>query len=268
MGKTGEEFENVIISREENVATVTLNRPKVLNAMSPGLMQDLEEAVRIVAKDENVRAVIINGAGRSFCAGGDVKEDVAQVSKMKPLEYKKYVARFFEVMKEIVWMEKPVIAAIRGYAIGGGCDLALACDIRIASQGARLGNAYMRMGIIPELGGVYFLPRLVGLGKAKLLAFTGDFITAEEAERMGLVEKVVAEEELDKTARDLAERLAKGPTKTIAMTKRAMNKSLHMDLDSSSEYCWDLNLLLLQTEDHEEAFTAFLEKREPRFKGL
>jgi len=268
MEKAKEELENVILSREGNVATITLNRPQALNAVSPGLIRDLTEAVRKVAKDENIRAVILTGAGRSFCAGGDIDEDVSQVCKMKPDEYIKYVKWFYEPFKGIVGMEKPVIAAIRGHAIGGGLDLAVACDIRIASQGARLGNAYVRMGIVPELGQSYFLPRLVGIGRAKLLTFTGDFITAEEAERIGLVEKVVPEEELDKTARDLAERLAKGPTKTIAMTKMAINKSLSMDFESSSDYCWRLNLSLLQTEDHHEAFTAFLEKRQPTFKGF
>lgn len=266
MGKS-KEFTSVILSVKENVATITLNRPEVLNAMSPELMHDLRDALKTVAKDDNARAVIINGAGPSFCAGGDVEKDVAQISKMKPYEYKAYIEDFYEVTKTIVWMEKPVIAAIKGYAVGGGFDVALASDIRIAAQGARMGNAYIRMGIIPELGGIYFLPRLVGVGRAKLLCLTGDFITAEEAYQMGLVEKVVPEEELDKTATELAGKLAKGPTKTIGLTKIAINKSLDMDLEASSEYSQNLNLILIPTEDHREAYTAFLEKRKPVFKG-
>ncbi len=267
MGKTEKEFENVILSREEKVATVTLNRPKLLNVMSPELMQDLKEALGIVAKDKNVRAVIVNGAGAHFCAGGDVEKDVAEVSKMKPFAYKEYIQGFFTITREIVGMEKPVIAAIKGYAVGGGFDLAMACDIRIAAQGARMGNAYIRMGILPELGGIYFLTRLTGVGNAKLLLFTGDFITAEEAYRMGLVQKIVPDEELDRSAKELAEKLANGPTKTIAMTKLAVNKSLDMDLEGSTEYCQNLALGLFQTEDHKEAVAAFLEKRKPVFKG-
>ena len=266
MKKAKGEFENVLLSREENIATITLNRPEVLNSMSPGLMEDLGEAVGIAAKDENIRAVIINGAGRAFCAGGDV-QDVARMSKMKPLDYREFVNHFFEAIRRIVWIEKPVIAAIKGFAIGGGLDLAMACDIRIAARGTKLGSAFIKMGLLPELGGIYFLPRLVGMGMAKLLAFTGDFITAEEAERIGLVEKVVPEEELDKAAKALAEKLAKGPTKAIAMTKIAINRSLNMDLESATDYSWRLNPLLLETEDYHEAFTAFLEKRPPVFRG-
>jgi enoyl-CoA hydratase/carnithine racemase len=266
MKKAKKEFSTVLFSQEENIATITLNRPEVLNSMSPALMKDLTKAVGIVAKDENIRAVIINGAGRAFCAGGDVR-DIARMANMNPLDYREYINEIFESIRGIVWMEKPVIAAIKGSAVGGGFDLAMACDIRIAARGTKMGSAFIRMGLLPELGGIYFLPRLVGVGMARLLAFTGDLITAEEAERIGLVEKVVPEEELDKTARDLAEKLAKGPTKAIAMTKIAINRSLNMDLESSTDYCWRLNPLLLQTEDYHEAFTAFLEKRAPTFKG-
>lgn len=267
MKKAKREFKTVLLSQEGDVATITLNRPDVLNAMCPALMEDLIKAVGIAAKDEIVRAVIINGAGRAFCAGGDVN-DIAGLSKMKPLEYREYINDdVFGLIRGIVWMEKPVIAAIKGFAIGGGFDLAMACDIRIAAKGTKMGNAFIRMGILPELGGIYFLPRLVGLGMAKLLACTGDFIIAEEAERIGLVEKVVPEEELDKSARDLAEKLAKGPTKAIGMTKIAINKSVNMDLESSSDYCWHLNPPLFQTKDHHEAIAAFREKRAPIFKG-
>jgi enoyl-CoA hydratase/carnithine racemase len=266
MKKAKKEFKTVLLSQEGNIATVTLNRPEVLNSMSPALMKDLTKAVGIVAKDENIRAVIINGAGRAFCAGGDVR-DIARMANMNPLDYREYINEVFESIRGIVWMEKPVIAAIKGSAVGGGLDLAMACDIRIAARGTKMGSAFIRMGLLPELGGIYFLPRLAGVGMARLLAFTGDLITAEEAERMGLVEKVVPEEELDKTARDLAAKLAKGPTKAIAMTKIAINRSLNMDLESSTDYCWRLNPLLLQTEDYHEAFTAFLEKRTPTFKG-
>lgn len=267
MRQTTREFKTVLLSQEESVATITLNRPEVLNAMSPALMKDLIKAVNLVSKNESVRAVIINGAGRAFCAGGDVN-DIAGLVKMTPLEYREYInGEVFNLIRGIVWMEKPVIAALKGFAIGGGFDLAMACDIRIAAKGTKMGNAFIRMAILPELGGIYFLPRLVGLGWAKLLALTGDFITAEEAEHIGLVEKVVPEEELDKSVKELAEKLARGPTKAIGMTKIALNKSVNMDLESSSDYCWHLNPPLFQTKDHLEAIAAFREKRAPNFKG-
>jgi enoyl-CoA hydratase/carnithine racemase len=267
MKKAKTELRSVLLSQEENIATVTLNRPEVLNAMSLALMEDLRKAVDIIAKDESIRAVIINGAGRAFCAGGDLR-DAARMCNMNPLEYREYINEgFFEPIKRIVWIEKPVIAAIKGFAVGGGFDLAMACDIRIAAKGTKMGSAFIRMGLLPELGGIYFLPRLAGVGMAKLLAFTGELITAEEAERIGLVEKVVPEEELDKAARDLAEKLAKGPTKAIGMTKMAIQRSLNMDLESSTDYCWRLNSSLLQTEDFHEGFTAFLQKRVPIFRG-
>jgi 2-(1,2-epoxy-1,2-dihydrophenyl)acetyl-CoA isomerase len=267
MIKAKRELRSVLLSQEENIATVTLNRPEVLNAMSRGLMEDLRKAVDIIAKDETIRAVIINGAGRAFCAGGDLR-DGAPMRNMHPLEYTEYINDvFFEPIKRIIWIEKPVIAAIKGFAVGGGFDLAMACDIRIAARGTKMGSVFIRMGILPELGGIYFLPRLAGVGMAKLLAFTGKLITAEEAQHIGLVEKLVPEEELDKAARDLAEKLAKGPTKAIAMTKMAINRSLNMDLESSTDYCWRLNSLLLQTEDFHEGLTAFLQKRAPIFRG-
>lgn len=264
---SSKEFENVLVSHQNHVATVTLNRPEVLNALSPELMSDLKESLTILARDENTRAIIINGAGTSFSSGGDVEKDVAPISRMKPFEYKDYAHGFYTIVRDITWMEKPVIAALKGYAVGGGFDLAMACDIRIAAEGARMGNAYIRMGILPEIGGVYFLPRLIGLGNAKLVLFSGEFITALEAYRLGLVQKVVPDKELDTAAQGLAQKLAEGPTKAIGMTKKALARSLHLDLDASTEYCQNIALGLFQTEDHKEAVSAFREKRKPIFKG-
>lgn len=264
---TAPTYENVLLSVAGGVATVTLNRPDVLNALSPALVRDLTQALRYVADNEDIRAVVLTGAGRSFCAGGDMQEDVSVANEWAAEEYLAVGEEWLEVTTTIVGMEKPVIAAIRGHAVGGGFEISLACDIRIAAETARLGNAFIRMGVVADLGGVYFLPRLVGLGKAKLLALTGDFIGAAEAERMGVVELVVPDTELERTARELAEKLAKGPTKAIGMTKKAMHRALGTDLATAARYCCELNVSLLQTADHREAFTAFLEKRRPDFKG-
>jgi len=265
--KNEKRFETIILSREESIATITLNRPEVLNALSPQMFQDLTVAFDELAKGDTVKVVVMTGEGRAFCSGGDVQLDVAATSNMSAFEWREYMRGQHALIMKITQIEKPVIAAINGIAVGGGCDLVLASDIRIASEKARLGQVYIRMGIAPDLGGTYFLPRLVGSGKAKLLIFTGDLIDAGEAESMGLVDKVVSAEELESTVGDLAKRLSKGPTKAIAMAKVAINRSLNMDLESALDYVGNLNSSLLQTDDYKEGFKAFLEKREPVFRG-
>jgi 2-(1,2-epoxy-1,2-dihydrophenyl)acetyl-CoA isomerase len=260
-----ETFENIICREQDGILTITLNRPEVLNALCLKMFDELSMVFHEAARDETIKVIIITGAGRAFCAGGDVKNDVSKLSTMGPFELRNYIHT--NVIKKIVEMEKPVIAAINGIATGGGFDIALACDIRFASEKARFSEIFVKMGIIPDLGGVYFLPRLIGLSKAKLLAFTGDIIDSREAERIGLVDKVFPENQLMAAVEQLARQLAKGPSKTIAMIKVAMNRSLSMDLNSSLDYTTNLQCLLVQTEDHKEAFKAFLEKRKPIFKG-
>ena len=258
-------YETIIVTEDEGVYTIALNRPEVLNALSPKLLDEFISALHRAATDEAVKTVIITGAGDAFSSGGDVKQDVSLVSTMAPFEFRSYVHS--GIIKQIVEMEKPIIAAVNGIATGGALDIALACDIRFASEKARFSEIFVRVGIIPDLGGIYFLPRLVGLGKAKLLAFTGDIIDAQEAERMGLVDKVFPADELMPAATQLGKRLANGPTRAIAMIKVAMHKALNMDLFTAMDYTTNLNYMLVHTEDHKEAFTAFLEKRKPVFKG-
>lgn len=258
-------FKTVILTSEGGVSTVTLNRPEVKNAMSPELLHELGMVLDNLATDPATRAVIITGAGDAFSGGGDVKSDVSVISSMAPFEFRGYLHT--GLTKTIYTMEKPVIAAINGIAVGGAFDLALACDIRLASEKARLGEVFIKMGLIPDIGGIYFLPRLVGLGRASLLALTGDIIDAREAEKIGLVDKVYAADELMLAANNLAQRLASGPSKAIAMAKVAMHRSLSLDLDSSLDYTTNLQYLLSQTDDHKEALSAFLAKRPPSFRG-
>ncbi|MEW6615030.1 MAG: enoyl-CoA hydratase/isomerase family protein [Thermodesulfobacteriota bacterium] len=259
------EFGTVKIVRKEGFAKVILNRPEKLNALSPELIHDFIAAWAEVKDDDTVRALIITGAGQSFSAGGDVVKDINPLREMGVTEYHKYFSVADEMYRGIIDVEKPVIAAINGYAVGAGLDLALSCDIRIAAEDAKMAEFFVRMGITPELG-IYMLPRLVGLGWAKLICLTGDIIDAAQAEKIGLVEKVVPPKELIPAAEELAKKLANGPV-AIGTIKKAINESLKMTLESSLDYISRLQYQLCHTEDHKEAVTSWLEKRKPVFKG-
>ncbi|CAN5256860.1 2-(1,2-epoxy-1,2-dihydrophenyl)acetyl-CoA isomerase PaaG [soil metagenome] len=260
-------FSTLEVHRDHGVMVVTLNRPEALNAITPLMCTELVELIQEVHGDDSVRVVVITGRGRAFCAGGDVAEDVVPVSKMTPWEYRRNVELYAAPMLGLVELDRPVIAAVNGVAVGGGWDLALACDIRIASSKARFKDAYVQLAVLPELGGTYFLPRLAGLGRAKLLSFTGDMISADEALRYGLVEEVVDASMFDDYVMTLARRIAAGPAKAIAMTKLAMNRSLNFDLRGSMDYAKSLTPSLISSPDYREAIAAFIEKRPANFEG-
>jgi len=265
MGVLEKDLGTVKLIQKDKVATIMLNRPDKLNALDPELINDLITAVGEVAGDESVRAAIVTGAGKSFSAGGDVLKDIAPLREKGPSEFHKYMSQAVVLYKGIMEMEKPVIAAINGFAVGAGLDLALSCDIRIAADNAKMGEFFVKMGITPEVG-IYLLPRLVGLGWAKLISFTGDIIDATQAEKIGLVEKVAPSNELISSAEKLASRLANGPV-AIGSIKTALNESLRMSLESSLDYIARLQYQLFHTEDHKEAVTSWLEKRKPVFVG-
>ena len=256
---------NVIIERKDGVGIVTLNRPEKSNAFSPELVTDFAEVLEELENDDTVRVVIVTGAGKSFSAGGDIEADLAPLRKMRHPEFHKYIAEGMFMYKSMLTMEKPLIAAINGYAVGLGMEVCLCCDIRVAAEDAKMGEFFVRMGLITEVGN-FLLPRLIGLGKAKMLSFTGDLIDAREAERIGLVDKVVPPDKLLASAGELASKLAQGP-KSIRFIKKAMNESLHLNLDASLSLTNDLFYEAVHTEDHEEAVKAWLEKRNPVFKG-
>jgi len=218
-----------------------------------------------VAGDDTIRAMILTGAGRSFSAGGDAKKDIDPLRQKSPIEFNAYFSHVPTLYRGLMDIEKPVIAAINGYAVGAGMDLTLACDIRIAAEDAKMGEFFVRMGLCPEAA-PYLLPRLVGLGRAKVISLLGDLVNAREAEQMGLVDKVVPPDKLMSSAEELAKRLANGP-KAIGIIKKAINESLKMDFSSSMDYVTRLMYQLVHTDDHKEAVTAYLEKRPPVFKG-
>ena len=251
-------FRKIIVEKEDGVAKITLNRPEVLNALDGETINELKTAIKDVGRDKGVRAVVITGAGRGFCSGVDLAPSASVVEGLTEIH---------EIIKGITTMEKPVIALINGTAVGGGLDLAMACDIRIASEKAKLSEIFVKRGLLPDMGGTYFLPRLVGLGKAKELIFTGEIIDAKEAERIGLVNKVVPHEELNSTGMELARKLAKGPTLAIGKAKIAINREMELNLDSALKDAIEAGSFIFGTEDALEGIMAFVEKREPKFKG-
>ncbi|MDY6833597.1 MAG: enoyl-CoA hydratase/isomerase family protein [Chloroflexota bacterium] len=258
-------METILLEKETNVAKIILNRPDKLNALSPELIEDLIHAMSDVEADNNTRAIVVTGAGRAFSAGGDVQKDILPLSEKSPSEFMSYMTRAAVLYRMIFDINKPVIAAVNGHAVGAGLDLAMACDIRIASDQAQVGEFFVRMGLTPEVG-LYLMPRLIGLGKAKLLCFTGDLIGAADAERMGLVDKVVTADELIPQTMELAGRLANGPV-AISYIKKGINQSLALNFEGSLDAASQTQYQLVHTEDHKEAVSSFLEKRKPDFKG-
>lgn len=254
-----------IIRHEGNFATLLLNRPDVLNAMNPDLFKHLGEACKAINADHNIRAVVLTGAGRAFSAGGDVREDIDPLRNMNPTDFDAYLGEVMDTYRNLKNISVPVIAAINGHAVGAGFDALLCSDIRIASDEARFGEFFVRMGLVPEIGSL-LLPRFVGTGWAKLLAFTGDLIDGKKAEQIGLVEMCVPHNELIETANALAKRLAAGP-KSISAIKKAINESFEMSFEAACEHTMRLQYQMAHTSDHEEAVTAFLNKRKPNFQG-
>ena len=265
MKPTKRELQTMILEKREKVATITLNNPERLNAMSPQQLVDLIDVFSDIADDGEIGAAIITGSGRAFLAGGDVEKDIKPLSKMSPVDFNAYMHQADTLYRSMGDMEQPVIAAINGFAVGAGLDLAMCCDIRIASEAAKMGVFFVKMGLVPEAG-AYLMPRLIGLGRAKLLSFTGDLINGKEAERIGLVEKVVPADQLMPTALEMANKFANGP-RCIGMMKKQLNEAMGMSFETALDYAIRLQYQCVHTEDHKEAADAFLEKRKPVFKG-
>jgi enoyl-CoA hydratase/carnithine racemase len=238
-----------------------------MNALNFRVIDEFVHAVRKVAEDEAIRVLVIKGVGRAFCAGDDLKgmQEPGEPSPKSAPETEAYLWRgYVRLIKALRDLRKPVIASINGYALGAGFDLALACDFRIASENSRFGMPYVLRGLV---GGTALLPRYVGIAKATELLFTGEMIDAKEAERWGLVNKVVKAEDLEKATEELANRFANAATMAIGLTKRAIDQGLGVGLDQAIEHQIHASLLAMQTEDVQEGILAFIEKREPRFKG-
>lgn len=252
----------------QNVATITLNRPEVMNALTRELYAELEAAVRNAHADPEVRCVIITGAGRAFCSGDDVRqimlgeqrdETVTRLRDVRP--------RPTPAAAAILQCDKPVIAAVNGAAVGWGMDLALFADIRIASESAKFGELFIKRGLVSDLGGLWRLPRVVGPSKAAELLFTGDIITAAEALEIGLVSRVTAPAELLPAAHEMAAKIAANPPIAMRYMKEGLRKSVHASMDEMGAYIGSSLAYLFTTEDHREGALSFVERREPVFKG-
>ncbi|MBI1885970.1 MAG: enoyl-CoA hydratase [Chloroflexi bacterium] len=264
--------DTVLLEVKDGVATVTLNRPEKLNAMNAELMDALLATLERVAEDGEVRCVVLTGAGRGFCSGGDVSAmgAGAQGATDVPATPQEAVARLRrreETSRLLHEMPKPTIAMVNGPVAGAGLSLALACDLRIAAESARFGTAFIRVGFSGDFGGTWMAQRLLGPAKARELYFLGELIEAKEAERIGLVNRVVPDAELAPTTYAIAERLAKGPPIALARMKRNLNLGLHSDFSTLLDAEAEGMVMTGQTQDNREAIRAFLEKREPRFVG-
>jgi enoyl-CoA hydratase len=257
-------FDTLLLERDGAVASITINRPKVLNALNTQTIDELRRAVLDLTQDDNVRAVILTGAGeKSFVAGADINELAVQT----PTGGREHALTGQHVFDLIENMGKPVIAAINGYALGGGCELAMACTLRIAADTAKLGQPEVGLGLIPGYAGTQRLPRLVGKGKAMELILTGAPISADEAQRIGLVNRVVPAAALMTEARALAAQLANGAPIAMRYIINAINKGAEMPFAEACQYEATLFGLVASTEDMREGTTAFLEKRKTEFTG-
>lgn len=252
----------VLVKVEDGVCWISLNRPKKLNSIVPEMFDLISEALDTAEADKSIRCVVITGVGdRAFCAGADV----SFLSKLSSSEAEAVSRKGHKTFMKILQLLKPVVAAVNGYALGGGCELAAACDFRIASEKARFGQPEINLGLIPGWGGTQLLPRLIGLAKAKEMTMRGAMLNAEEALRAGLVNKVVAADKFEEEVKTFVSFLVNGPAIALAKAKMLVNKSLDLEegLDAEAEAFGQL----FSTSDFKEGVAAFSEKRKPKFKG-
>ena len=262
------DHQTILYEKSGNIATITLNRPDVLNAFNEAMGRELLAALKAAGRDDEVRCLILTGKGRAFSAGEDIQDLRGQYERGEnPRLGERLLYKYNPIIRRIRQTPKPIIAAVNGVAAGAGAGMAYSCDIRTASENAKFIQAFIRVGLAPDSGTSFFLPRLIGFAKALELSLTGDELTAKEAEKLGLVAKVTVAEQLMPATLELASKLANGPTKAIGLTKRALNKSIASDLETVLEYESYLQEIAGTTSDHVEAVRAFFERKKPDFKG-
>jgi enoyl-CoA hydratase/carnithine racemase len=256
-------YETLILERREGIAYLTLNRPQVFNAISERMIQEMKRAIEEIQADPGMGVVIISGAGKAFQSGADIQE----LSRMTPLQILRWNQGIVENLDALEKMRPPVIAAINGYALGGGLELALACTIRVAGESAKMGLPEVKIGILPGAGGTQRLPRLIGKGLAAEMILTGEMIDAREAYRIGLVNRVVPDDQLMATAEGIARKILQNAPIAVALAKDAIEVGKNLPLDGAIQYAQKNCITCFSTEDMKEGTAAFLAKRKPQFKG-
>jgi len=261
-------MEELLVEKKGNVTILTLNRPQKKNALSFALVKSLGDIIENLQFDDSCRAVILTGAGDGFSTGADLTGGGGREDAFTPLGMRITCFAYSKMVSAMWLLEKPIIGAINGTAAGAGCNLAFACDLLVASEQAKFIQVFVRRGLIADAGGTYFIPRTVGLAKAKELMFFGEDISAEEALELHLVNRVVPHEKLMDEAMAMAEKLASGPTRAIGMMKSMLNKSFDSDLLSALDREGSLQGIAVATQDVVEGVTSFMQKRPPEFKGM
>jgi enoyl-CoA hydratase len=256
-------FENILIEKKENIGIIKINRPNMMNALDKNTILELTKAIEELEKDKNIKVAIITGEGKAFIAGADIK----QMKDMNPSEAKIFAETGHNLMKKIENSHLPFIAAVNGYALGGGCEVLMACDICIAASSAKIGQPEINLGVHPGFGGTQRLPRLAGKMKAKELLLTGDLIDANEAHRIGIINLVVSDDKIIEEAEKIANKIASKSTIQTSFIKSLVNRGLDVDLNKACSLEISYFSKSFETEDQKEGMTAFLEKRKPNFKG-
>ncbi|HZH93871.1 MAG TPA: enoyl-CoA hydratase-related protein [Tissierellaceae bacterium] len=256
------EFKHLVIEKENKVGVLRINRPEAMNSLNTKVLEELLMAVEQVKNDQDIFVLVITGEGKAFVAGADISE----MSTMDPVQARSFAEAGLKVFREIESMEKPVVAAVNGFALGGGCELAMACDIRIASTKAKFGQPEVGLGVTPGFGGTVRLSRLVGPAKAKELIYSGNIIKADEALGIGLVNSVSEPEELMGAAMEMANKISSNAQLAVRYSKQSINRSFETDVETAMEIERNLFGLCFSTEDQKEGMKAFGEKRKPDFK--
>ncbi|WP_436515231.1 enoyl-CoA hydratase-related protein [Ekhidna sp. To15] len=252
------------ITQKDNLGILTFNRPDVFNSFNKELALAVKEALDEYAKDSSIRAIMLTGNGKAFCAGQDLQEAIAD----NGLEIEQIVDEHYNpIIRQLRSIEKPIIAAVNGVAAGAGANIALACDVVVATESAAFIQAFSKIGLVPDSGGTFMLPRIIGFGKASALMMLGDKVSAKDAEQMGMIYKVASDDTFMDEAEAVAQKLAIMPTKGLAYTKHLLNQSFVNDLDQQLKLEKEWQFKATETHDYKEGVNAFIEKRKPEFKG-